>query len=486
MTDKYAQYPVGVIGPSGPTGPTGPAGATGATGATGPAGVTGATGPAGATGPTGVTGATGPAGATGPTGPTGTAGAAGATGATGPTGPTGVTGITGPTGPTGATGPGYAATSTTSLLIAVASKAFTTQAGLAYSAGARARASSAANTANYMEGLVSSYSGTTLTIAVDTIGGSGTFADWNLNVSGNVGATGATGPTGPTGTAGAAGATGPTGPTGTAGAAGATGPTGPTGPTGATGATASTATPTVAGSTTSYFPVIQSAVKAFSADYAILTTDGFETFLATTGSGSAITLTLPTAANNTGRKLTVMKVDTGTANLVISGTINGVSGLTVYIQYNKIEITCDGSSYYISAGSVVEYASNSSTSTTTSDTTSFAYGTAGNDIKLITSSLKRRVRFLNTILVTDVITLEIKESTGVWIPLTTFQLASTDSISIILFGTTASYGLGVCYISTTDLDVNFQAYSQPGGWTGGAGSAWPGTAKWRLRKRGSL
>lgn len=93
----------------------------------------------------------------------------------------------GPTGPTGPTGAGYGGTSTTSLLIAVASKVFTTQAGLAYTNGARVRASSAANTANWMEGLAT-YSGTTLTIAVDKISGSGTLADWNLNVVGQPGA----------------------------------------------------------------------------------------------------------------------------------------------------------------------------------------------------------------------------------------------------------------------------------------------------------
>ena len=106
------------------------------------------------------------------------------------------------------TGPGYAATSTTSLAIGTGTKTFTTQAGLAYSAGARARASSAANTANYMEGLVTSYSGTTLVISVDTVGGSGTHADWNLNLAGNVGSAGSAGATGATGANGSNGADG--------------------------------------------------------------------------------------------------------------------------------------------------------------------------------------------------------------------------------------------------------------------------------------
>jgi hypothetical protein len=84
-------------------------------------------------------------------------------------------------------GPGYQATSVTSLTIGTGSKAFTTQTGLAYTIGARVRASSNANGANYMEGLVTSYSGATLTVNVDSIGGSGTLADWNLNIAGNPG-----------------------------------------------------------------------------------------------------------------------------------------------------------------------------------------------------------------------------------------------------------------------------------------------------------
>lgn len=90
-------------------------------------------------------------------------------------------------GSPGATGAGYGGTSTTSFAISVASKVFATQAGLAYTNGARVRASSAANTSNWMEGLAT-YSGTTLTIAVDKTNGGGTFADWNLNIVGQPGA----------------------------------------------------------------------------------------------------------------------------------------------------------------------------------------------------------------------------------------------------------------------------------------------------------
>ena len=97
---------------------------------------------------------------------------------------------------------------------------FTTQTGLAYN-GARVRAASAANIANFMEGR-STYSGTTLTMTCDLVGGSGTHADWLFSVAGVQGVQGATGPTGATG---ATGPIGPTGPSGS-GTGNVTGPAG--------------------------------------------------------------------------------------------------------------------------------------------------------------------------------------------------------------------------------------------------------------------
>lgn len=113
----------------------------------------------------------------------------------GDTGATGSTGSTGSTGATGATGPGYTATSATSFAIGTGSKAFTTQTALAYTSGARVRIASSANTDNWMEGLVSAYSGSTLTVTVGLTNGTGTHTDWNINLAGEQGATGATGGT---------------------------------------------------------------------------------------------------------------------------------------------------------------------------------------------------------------------------------------------------------------------------------------------------
>ncbi|MET4739707.1 hypothetical protein ABIF73_003846 [Bradyrhizobium japonicum] len=96
----------------------------------------------------------------------------------------GDTGATGSTGAAGTNAPTYGGTSTTSLAIGTGSKVFTTQAGLAYTNGARVRASSGAN---WLEG-VATYSGTTLTITSDKTNGSGTFASWTFNVAGQPGA----------------------------------------------------------------------------------------------------------------------------------------------------------------------------------------------------------------------------------------------------------------------------------------------------------
>jgi hypothetical protein len=64
-------------------------------------------------------------------------------------------------------GPSYVATSATSVTIGTGSHTFTTQAGLAYTVGVRTRVSSNSAPTNWMEGIVTAYSGTNLTINVD-------------------------------------------------------------------------------------------------------------------------------------------------------------------------------------------------------------------------------------------------------------------------------------------------------------------------------
>ncbi len=104
------------------------------------------------------------------------------------TGDKGNTGSAGSTGTAGANGPGYLATSVSSVTIGLGSKTFVTQAGLAYTVGARVRVSDTGSpTTNYVEGVCTAYSATNLTILVDRIAGSGTISTWDINLAGDPG-----------------------------------------------------------------------------------------------------------------------------------------------------------------------------------------------------------------------------------------------------------------------------------------------------------
>jgi carbohydrate binding protein with CBM5/12 domain len=91
----------------------------------------------------------------------------------------------GDTGSAGPQGASYGGTSTTSLTIGTGSKTFNgVDTGLAYQVGNYVRASSSANGANFMEGVVTAYSSGNITLNVTRVGGSGTLASWNLSISG--------------------------------------------------------------------------------------------------------------------------------------------------------------------------------------------------------------------------------------------------------------------------------------------------------------
>lgn len=102
-----------------------------------------------------------------------------------------------PSGPIGIPGPGYKATSTTSLAtVNSGSFSFTdVEAGLAYSIGARIRATSR-GTGEWMEGIVTAYAEPLLTFTADLNSGAGTHADWDINLAGQSGVIGATGAAG--------------------------------------------------------------------------------------------------------------------------------------------------------------------------------------------------------------------------------------------------------------------------------------------------
>jgi hypothetical protein len=86
----------------------------------------------------------------------------------------------------------YFGTSTTSVLIGTGSKSFTTQTNKNFQVGGFLLITSQANPANYFYGSVTSYNVLTGALVLNclVVGGSGTFAAWNIYVSGIQGATG--------------------------------------------------------------------------------------------------------------------------------------------------------------------------------------------------------------------------------------------------------------------------------------------------------
>jgi len=88
-------------------------------------------------------------------------------------------------------------TSTSSVAIGTGSKAFTTQSSKFFDVGNFVLiVDDAAPATNWMFGQVTAYSGTSLTVNVVVVGGSGTKSAWTIRVAGARGATGDTGPAG--------------------------------------------------------------------------------------------------------------------------------------------------------------------------------------------------------------------------------------------------------------------------------------------------
>ena len=104
-----------------------------------------------------------------------------------------------------------AGNSTTSMAIGTGAKTLTIEASKQFAIGQTARITYNSDINKWMQGTVSAYNASTgsISITVDTISGSGTYAVWTVALTGSVGPTGATGATGATGSTGATGATGP-------------------------------------------------------------------------------------------------------------------------------------------------------------------------------------------------------------------------------------------------------------------------------------
>jgi hypothetical protein len=121
----------------------------------------------------------------------GVSGPQGPQGDFGPQGPQGVQGVQGQQGPYGL---GYGnISSTSSNSITLGTKTFTLSGESAYSVGTRVRATASTGPETWVEGVITSISGSDIEVDVTKILGSGTHTLWNISVAGQPGADGGSG-----------------------------------------------------------------------------------------------------------------------------------------------------------------------------------------------------------------------------------------------------------------------------------------------------
>jgi hypothetical protein len=142
-------------------------------------------------------------------------------------------------------------------------------------------------------------------------------------------------------------------------------------------------------------------------------------------------------------------------------------------------------------GAQVEYASNSSTSVSASDTTSFSIGL--NTIQTITTALSRRVRFQYPIQTGDILMPQVSVDGIIWTDMDSFEITPKGSggayINELHRQNSTLYGFGRAQPvsgTTTDVDVSFGTYSLSNGATfASAGQSWSAFSGWYWRVRKS-
>ena len=94
----------------------------------------------------------------------------------------------------------------------------------------------------------------------------------------------------------------------------------------------------------------ESVLTVTSADYTVLDSDGYTTILFSTGN-TPRTLTLPTLADNSTRKIKVKKTDSGTGTVTIDGegaeTIDDETTIVINYQYEEVEIQATSTQWVI-------------------------------------------------------------------------------------------------------------------------------------------
>jgi hypothetical protein len=229
---------------------------------------------------------------------------------------------------------------------------------------------------------------------------------------------------------------------------------------------------------------------AKSADYTVTLADGLDVIAVTTAATDR-TITLPAAASCAGRVLQINKADSAVGLVIVDGnaseTIAGNLTVSLMSQYNFVQIVSNGTGWDLLSYRIHEYVYNSDT-TSSDDTTNFAYGTAGALMpnRSVGTTVSKRCRCKTTIGVLDQLSIEVLDTDGG--NTTRFQPlhSSNEIMPLISFGA-KNYGVGVVIVNSTDVEAQFSngGYSANAAATYGAnGNAWSALFgngyKWRI------
>lgn len=224
-----------------------------------------------------------------------------------------------------------------------------------------------------------------------------------------------------------------------------------------------------------------------SASYAIGDTDDVRSVLVTTG-GTDRTVTLPDPSTNVNRILTIKKVDSGVGILTVDGNganIDGYGTEIITSQYDWMTVQSDGTNWHVLDKQLIDYIYNSDTSTS-DDSSSFAYGSGGVAFGSFTSNTSgvttKVARMKRDKRATDVAALEVLLNTANpgWVG------AAQIYPQITLGGVTYGMYLVNKSASTTDFEIRFgKRGSDPlgAGTYAANGTAWSSATsnKWRVK-----
>jgi len=230
----------------------------------------------------------------------------------------------------------YGQTSLTSTTIGTGSKTFTVgipATSSAFTVGTRVRFAYTTTPSNFMEGVITAFSNSTMTVLVDLTGGSGTYAAWAVSVAGNQG----------TGAVTAVSVVSANGLAGTSSGGATPALTLSTSVTGILKGNGTAISAAIAN--TDYVPL--STVLTKTADYTITNTD---TWIINNKSGSAMVLTFPAASAWPGRSITiknlqVQAVNSATSNIVPIDSITAGTSILLPVIGNWSTVVSDGTNW---------------------------------------------------------------------------------------------------------------------------------------------